>query len=136
MDNLTTKVTLLSVGKPYRIVNESTAEVTEGCTVQYLLSDGFPNKPVNDVMTGVLGVAPAKASMPVTFYSDAAECGVPCVCDCSFTMRVANGKPTLVPASIILPNLKQSEILAISDDSAEDEAGAAKKSSTTRGSKA
>lgn len=129
MDNYSTKITILSVGKPYRIVNESTAEVTQGCTMFYLISDGFPNSPVNDG-SGLLGLTPAKASMPVEFYSEAANVGVPCTADCAFSMRIASGKPVLVPSEIILSNNSRSSILSVEDASSDD------KSSTKRGAKA
>lgn len=97
------KATLLSVGKPYRIVDQATGNVTEGCSMFYILHDGFPNYSITGD-DGTLGIVPAKASMPTEFYKDAAKCGIPCIAEIEFVMRVSGGKMVVTPSKVTLPS--------------------------------
>lgn len=124
----------MSVGKPYRMVNETTAEVTEGCTIWYIMRDGFPSIPLRDE-DGGLGIVPAKASMPPQFYFSAKECGIPCVADCEFTMRVKGGGVTLKPLAITLPNSALSQVIDDEVKEAIDAAEAAAKGAASKKAK-
>lgn len=106
MNIISSKITILCVGKPYDITLDDGTHQS-GCSIHYLMSDGFPQAAILED-DGLLGVQPVKASMPTEFYAEAKTCGVPCVADCDFIMRISNNKPVIKPYRIKLPNLASS----------------------------
>ena len=62
---LTQKAIVLSASQ-YRVTDDRTGEVNEGCTVRYLMADNL--NPHEEEAKPVKGRVPAKANMPYDYY--------------------------------------------------------------------
>lgn len=86
-------IIILSVGKPYDIPNEDGTHTT-GCTMNYITTNNI-NQTSEDTETGLLGYAPVKERMPITFYDRAKAQGLPAVAKVMYGMKNSAGKQTL-----------------------------------------
>ena len=86
-------IIILSVGKPYDIPNEDGTHTT-GCTMNYITTNNI-NQTSEDAETGLLGYAPVKERMPITFYDRAKAQGLPAVAKVTYGMKNSAGKQTL-----------------------------------------
>lgn len=89
------QVIVLSV-KKYDFKDGDNRQVS-GCTVHYYPAPTFDS--VKDA-SGVLGLQPLKATMPLEFYETAERVGIPCEASVTYVMRSIQGQMVLKPESI------------------------------------